>query len=416
MRKQWVVGSIMVVALACGRDEAPQPADGPQATATRQNQSSGEGPIGARISREEIERQRFNVEWQRLRSFQLARRAAAADRQKLTERVQLTFVVDPKFAEKLDSASLQTIDTAPVRVPIQGDVGGPSVLRAQVLLDRLGFSPGVLDGRWGKNTAIAVYWFQRQNDLETSGAVDEPTFRALANQADYPPAVTEYTISADDADGPFTPIPDDVYDQEKLECLCYESLNELLSEKFHTTPDLLSLLNPGVDLNQAQAGQRLRVLNIRPPLGEGAMQDVQKLIVSVEGNYLHAVDSGERILMHAPTTVGNKYDPSPSETLTIVGISHDPEFHYQPKLFHEVADTDPEAHLKPGPNSPVGVVWMALSKPHYGIHGTGDPDSIGYASSHGCIRLTNWDANDLARRVRAETPVDFVDERAGGGD
>lgn len=415
MTKQWIALALFAGALSCSReavrDTADRTGEAMQRTAENiQNQFPGEGPIGPRMSREEIERQRFNLEWQRLRSFQAARRAAAA-RQRLTERVQLRFVQDPTFAEKLDAASLQALETAPIRVPIKGEVGGPSVLRAQVLLDRVGYSPGVIDGQWGKNTAIAAYWFQRENGLETTGTIDESTYRYLANAADYPPTIREYALTADDMDGPFLTIPEDVYDQAKLDCLCYESLPELLAERFHTTIELLELLNPGIDWQQARAGQRLRALNVRPPQGQGAMVDLQRLIVSVEGNYLHGIDTSGQVRFHAPTTVGSKYDPSPDDTLKVVGIARNPHFHYQPKLFHEVPDTDPEAHLQPGPNSPVGVVWMALSKPHYGMHGTADPDSIGYASSHGCIRLTNWDANDVSWRVREGTVVEFVDTR-----
>jgi len=371
---------------------------------------SGESPVRARVTREEIERQRFNLEWQKLRSFQQAGRRGARPIQQ-PERVRLQFVQEAKFSETLDAASLQSVDTLPVRVPIRGDVGGPSVLRAQVLLDRLMYSPGVIDGRWGKNTAISVYWFQRENGLDTTGEIDEATFRALTRLADYPPALVEHRLTADDVAGPFTRIPDDVYEQEKLECLCYESLGEKLAEKYHTTPEVLELLNPGMDLDRLPAGQRIRGLNVRPPQPQGAQPDLQRLVVSVEGNYLHGLRSDGTVGFHAPTTVGSKYDPSPSDTLKIVGIAQRPHFHYQPRLFQEVPDTDPEAHLQPGPNSPVGVVWMALSKPHYGIHGTGDPESIGYASSHGCIRLTNWDAADLSRGVQPGNLVDFVDTR-----
>ena len=413
---------LLLVALGCSRQEAGQTASNvaDSARSAAQNireQFTGEGPTGPRVTREEIERERFNANWQKLRSFQAAQRrreAVAARRQQAQTR--LTFVQETQFSEKLDQASLQTIETAPIHVPIRGDVAGPSVLRIQVLLDRVMFSPGVIDGRWGKNTAIAVYWFQRENGLETTGEVDEATFREILARGNDASPVVDYTLTAEDVAGPFTKIPDDVYEQEKLECLCYESLAEKLAEKFHTTPELNALLNPGVDLNNAQAGQRIRALNVRPPSGEGNPPDLSKLIVSVEGNYLHGVDASGLTLFHAPTTVGSKYDPSPSESVKIVGIARNPHFHYQPKLFHEVPDTDPEANLQPGPNSPVGVVWMALSKPHYGMHGTSDPDSIGYASSHGCVRLTNWDAHDVSYRVQTGTVVEFVDARGGRSD
>jgi len=140
-------------------------------------------------------------------------------------------------------------------------------------------------------------------------------------------------------------------------------------------------------------------------------KDIARIVVSVEGNYLHGLDAAGAVRFHAPTTVGAQYDPSPNETLNITGIFPNPEFRYQPKLFVKVPDTDPEAQLKPGPNSPVGVVWMALSKPHYGIHGTSAPETIGYASSNGCVRLTNWDAHELSHRINEGVSVAFVDPR-----
>jgi len=135
------------------------------------------------------------------------------------------------------------------------------------------------------------------------------------------------------------------------------------------------------------------------------------VVVSIRGNTFNAFDASGNLVFHAPTTLGSKYDPSPNETVTVKSITHDPWFHYQPTLFAEVPDDEPEANLHPGPNSPVGVVWTALSKPHFGIHGTSDPDSIGYASSHGCVRLTNWDAAEFARRIKPGVVVEFMDTR-----
>lgn len=387
-------------------------------------------PIGTRTTREEIERERFNAEWRRLRSFQTRRTAQPVPAQPSTSQpvaappsppqpaaapppvpVTATFVVDPKFAETLKGINTSVLDTLPLRVPIKGDVNGPSVLRAQVLLDRARYAVGAIDGRWGKNSEIAVYWFQAENGIEPTGEIDEPTFRALLGRVGSEPTLLPYVLTADDMKGPFTKIPEDVYEKEKLDCLCYENIGEKLAEQFHMTQELLASLNPGVNLTNVQAGQTVTVTNVRKPEPENAPDDVQKIVVSVKGSYLHALDASGRVMLHAPTTLGNKYDPSPTETQKVVATAFDPKFRYQPKLFHEVPDSDPEANLKPGPNSPVGKVWMALDKPHFGIHGTGDPETIGYASSHGCVRLTNWDALDLARRVGKGVPVEFVDTR-----
>lgn len=412
MKNRYLYSAALLVLLAACRGEeevAPPPAPAASAeTAASQQQSPVIAPLGPRVTAEELERQRFDERWRKLASFQYERPAIAPQ----VPAVNLQIVNDPKFQEKLAGAQFDQLDSQPVRVPIHGDVGGPSVLRAQVLLDRARFSVGPIDGRWGKNSEIAVYWFQQQNGLEATGDVDESTFRVLAHlNASFGPTLVNYTITPDDAKGPFTPIPDDVYEQEDLECLCYENLGELVAEKFHATRDLLEALNPNIEFDQLAAGATLLVPNVRRPEDEASLPKFAKIMISVEGSYLHGVGADGKVLFHAPTTLGSEYDPSPTETLEIVNTTFNPWFHYQPTLFHEVPDDNPEANLKPGPNSPVGVVWIALSKEHYGIHGTSDPDSIGYASSHGCVRLTNWDAHEVAHRTPKKSSVAFVDTR-----
>lgn len=376
-----------------------------------------------------LRKQRSDENWRRLRSFQAqeAAKQQAAQQQQATQQQQ---AAQEQAAQQQQSAAAQAIQFAPpttkesfknldpaamaqmpVRVPIKGDVEGPSVLKAQVYLDRSDFSVGALDGQWGKNSAVTTYWFQRANGLPATGDVDEATFRALATRAGNAPPLVEYALSAEDLKGPFVKIPENVYDKEKLDCLCYETLLEELAEKFHATQDFLQRMNPSVKFAEAAEGQKLLVPNIRPPVEEGQAPAIAKIAISVAGNSFTAFDANNNVVFHAPTTLGNKYDPSPNETVKIVAIARNPNFHYQPTLFHEVPDSDPEAHLKPGPNNPVGRVWMALSKPHFGIHGTENPESIGYASSHGCVRLTNWDAVEVSNRVSKGVEVSFVDTR-----
>lgn len=222
--------------------------------------------------------------------------------------------------------------------------------------------------------------------------------------------MTRHAVTADDVKGPFVEIPDDVYDQEKLDCLCYESLGEKLAERFHTTPELLEKLNPEVKLAEVKEGDSLLVPNVRAELTQ-ERRDIAKVVISIKGNTFNAFDAAGNLVFHAPTTLGNEYDPSPTETVAVKSITFDPWFHYQPKLFHEVPDHKPEANLHPGPNSPVGVVWIALTKPHFGIHGTTSPHTIGYASSHGCVRLTNWDAKEMGHRLAKGVKVEFTDTR-----
>ena len=406
MTRTTIVFSLLVLALAgCGRDEQPRaaaPRTGPQ-------DSGGISvPTGTGPTREEIERERLSQEWRNLASLRQAQTSRAAG--DVARDTSLTFINDPDFGEKLKGVDPAVIASLPVRVPIRGDVSGPSVLKAQVLLDRAGFSVGAIDGRWGKNSEIAVYWFQQQNGIEPSGAVDEETYRAIARAAGGG-VLVRHQLTQDDVKGPFIDIPENVYAQARLDCMCYESVAEKVAEKFHTTPELLQILNPGLDLGRLAAGQTILAPQVRPPVPENAPKDIARIAISIKGNYFHGHDASGRIIFHAPTTLGSKYDPSPTETLKTVRTAFYPEFKYQPKLFAEVPDDEPEADLPPGSNSPVGVVWIALSKPHYGIHGTSDPESIGYASSHGCVRLTNWDAMNVARRTPDGTKVQFFDTR-----
>mgnify|MGYP006175612763 CR=1 FL=1 len=327
------------------------------------------------------ERERFDSRWRKLTTFRRQQEAARAS-QRPTPAQNVRFVRGAK--ETLEGMTPQAINAAPVSLPITGDVRGPSVLKTQVYLDRLNFSPGVIDGRWGKNTEIALWWYQRSRGMQPTGEVDEQTFRALAGDAQTAPAVTTYNITSEDVKGPFVNVPEDMYEKAELECLCYESAAEKLAEKFHTTREFLESLNPNVDFGALKAGASIAVPNVDRPAASNPAP-ISRIVVSLQGNTFNAFDSAGNLVYHAPVTVGSEYDPSPTETLKITAIAHDPHFYYQPTLFHEVPDTEPEATLQPGPNSPVGVVWMQLSKPHYGIHGTSDPSSIGYTSSSICI-------------------------------
>ncbi len=411
--KRLVMPAVLLIALGCSRETATSDTavridDGAQGTGVAvQEQISA--PVGIPANQDQIEKERFDAQWRDLQSFR-AEQAVRAQQQAPASTVAQNIQFQPAGAvkETFEGVDFAALDSLPVTVPITGDVQGPSVLRTQVLLDRANFSPGSIDGRWGKNSEIAVHWFQREMGLEATGTVDEETYRRLAERANGP-AIVQHTLTVDDVEGPFVKIPEDVYEKEKLDCLCYETLTEKLGERFHLSPAMLARLNPGVNIDSLTAGSQLNVPNVAPPRDATAPKNVAKIVVSVKGNYLHAMDAAGNMVRHAPTTVGSEYDPSPNETLKIVAIAHDPEFHYQPKLFAHVDDSKPEAHLKPGPNSPVGIVWMALSKPHFGIHGTSDPESIGYASSAGCVRLPNWEARDLARIADKGVTVEFVD-------
>jgi lipoprotein-anchoring transpeptidase ErfK/SrfK len=328
----------------------------------------------------------------------------------------------PSAGESFDQISPDTLAGEP-RLPIASDGGGPTALRAQILLDRARFSPGAIDGNWGQNTAKAVFWFQDAHGLPSTGEVDRATWDALARRAG---GATEplrrQTLTAEDLRGPFLALPKDVYARAELDCLCYESPLEMLAERSHSTPDLLRQLNPQVDFDRLQAGQAVLVPNVTevplpltaesaPASGQqGQPAPVAALVVSKRGSYVHALDAQGRLLYHFPSTLGSRYDPSPDEgEYKVTGVHPRPDFHYQPKLFADVPDTKKDVFLPPGPNSPVGLVWMQLSKPNNGIHGTAIPETIGYTSSHGCVRLTNWDAVYLSERIPKGVAVRFVE-------
>jgi lipoprotein-anchoring transpeptidase ErfK/SrfK len=407
MKKKLMAAVLLVVVAACSRPEATEKVE-------RVKERVADAldiavPWGTRDDPAERERQRLDEQWRDVQSFREEAQRKAAQRRQQAQ-VKLAFVANVK--ESFQGQTAETINAAPISVPIKGDVAGPSVIKTQVYLDRARFSVGVLDGNWGRNSAIALWWYQRARGLEATGAVDEETFRSLAGEAEAVPAIVRHQLTDADVEGPFTQIPDDVYEQERLSCLCYESVQEKLAERFHTTVEFLDFLNPGVTFSQLRGGDSINAPNVRDALTTD-QTDVARVVVSIRGNTLNAYDASGNLVFHGPTTLGSKYDPSPRETAKIVKVVHDPHFHYQPTLFHEVPDTDPEANLNPGPNSPVGVVWIALSKPHFGIHGTRDPESIGYASSHGCVRLTNWDARELGHRVQPGVLVEFLDTRRG---
>lgn len=324
----------------------------------------------------------------------------------------------PPTPRRAGSESYEQISPDALRgnpaLPLGEEGGGPSVLRTQILLDRVRFSPGVIDGNWGKNTEKAVYWFQFAQGLDANGDVDQATWDALARSAGAGEPLTRVQVTAEDLKGPFVdPLPGDPYEQAKLECLCYSSPLELFAERGHATPELIEKLNPQVDFANLQAGTEIALPNV-PRMSttpaanpQGQVGQVARVLISKQGFYLQALDAQGHILYHFPSTLGSKYDPSATGTLQITSIHPEPTFHYQPKLFADVSDDKPEANLPSGPNSPVGLVWLDLSKPHHGIHGTATPETIGYTSSHGCVRLTNWDALFLAQHVKPGTQVVF---------
>lgn len=310
-------------------------------------------------------------------------------------------------ATALASITPQKIAAIPASFPQSPPKAGPATLQLQILLDRSNFSPGVLTGVWDDNARHALTWFRVARGMDSTATVDRATYDQLKSAGGNTPLLTQYTLTDADVKGPFVDIPPNVYQKAKLKCLCYQSVREEMDERFHSSPALLHRLNPNVDLKALKAGSQLWVPNVARDTAAPPPYTTARIMISKKDFWTHAIDASGKIVAHYPSTLGNSYDPSPTGDFSIASITKMPVFHYQPTLFHEVPDSRPEAHLPKGPNSPVGVVWMALSKEHYGIHGTEDPATIGVTQSHGCVRLTNWDAWTLSGTVQPGVPVTF---------
>jgi lipoprotein-anchoring transpeptidase ErfK/SrfK len=274
-----------------------------------------------------------------------------------------------------------------------------AVLWSQVMLDRAHFSPGEIDGRNGGNTRRALAAFQRARGLPDSGTLDPETWRALGK--DDASVLVDYTITAADVAGPYEPIPGDMMAKADLAGLGYESMDEMLGERFHAAPALLHALNPG---KAFAAGTTILVPDVRDA---SPLQRAARVVVDASDASVALVDGDGHVYARFPATSGSSHDPLPIGAWKIQGIARDPEFHYNPALFWDAEPGHSKATIAAGPNNPVGVAWVDLSKPHYGIHGTPEPSTIGKTQSHGCIRLTNWDVKSLAGAVEAGTPADL---------
>jgi lipoprotein-anchoring transpeptidase ErfK/SrfK len=286
-------------------------------------------------------------------------------------------------------------------VPLHEKDAGSAVLRAQILLDRAGLSVGEMDGSVGSNMIHAILGIRATHGLPPEPSVDDSVWKIL--NADSGPALITYTTSAEDFKGPFVKVPAGMMAKSKLKYLGYASPLEGIAEKFHIQPALLQKLNPGRSFQKA--GEEIAVPSVRNPI----MGMAARVIVSKHDSIVQVFDQAGKLLAQYPCTTGSEHDPLPIGEWNVTAVYKNPKFHYNPKLFWDAKAKDGPATIAAGPRNPVGLVWIDLSKEHYGIHGTPGPGQIGHTESHGCIRLTNWDALELAGMVQPGTPVSLAE-------
>jgi lipoprotein-anchoring transpeptidase ErfK/SrfK len=284
------------------------------------------------------------------------------------------------------------------------------VLAFQVLLDRSGFSPGQIDGSSGPNVSHAITAFQAAHGVKPSGQPDCDTWHALGGDH-AEPAITAYTVTAADVKGPFQAnIPASMPDQAKLPALGYRTPLEKIAERFHAAPALIQRLNHGVPV---AAGRKLRVPSVKPfdadakPAADSTIPGDAMITVTRDDSSLRVSGADNKVIAFAPVTTGSEHDSLPVGDYTVTSVLWHPPFHYNPDLFWDAKATDSKVTIQPGPNNPVGVVWVNLSLENYGLHGTPEPANIGHTESHGCVRMTNWDAVRIAVMVKPGTVVHF---------
>ncbi len=307
-------------------------------------------------------------------------------------------------AQDLTTEAVNNAADLSAKPPEKG--ANPLLIKTQVLLDRARFSPGVIDGRDGENLQNAIKAFEKARGLHVDGALDDELWAKL-NETSSDPVLVPYTITDDDVKGPFTTIPDKMEAQAKLKRLSYSSPEELLSEKFHMDIDLLKELNPGRRFDEA--GASIVVANVAPA---GAAQDkpeIERIEVVKSEKVLRVLGKDGVVLAVYPASIGSEEKPAPTGSHTVRAVAPRPSYTYNPDYAFKGVKAKEKFEIKPGPNNPVGSTWIDLSVESFGIHGTPEPEKVGKAYSNGCVRLTNWDVEELAGMVKKGMPIAFLD-------
>ena len=299
----------------------------------------------------------------------------------------------------LAAPSAEEIDLATYSGGDLPDGQSALTVKLQVLLDRAGIAPGVIDGYKGGMSESALRAFERREGLTVDGVLDEEVWSALGG-ADAEPITQDYTITAEDAQVRGDALPDDYAELAKLDRMGFVTVAEALAEKFHMDVDFLQALNPDAAFSE---GETIRV--VAP--GEDISGAVASIVIDKEARRLTARNEAGDTLADYPVAIGSQETPSPSGTMEVEAVAVEPTYSYRPSENFQQGDNDEPLTLPPGPNGPVGSVWIDLSKPTYGIHGTPEPAKLFEADSHGCVRMSNWDARELAELVSPGTTVEF---------
>lgn len=311
-------------------------------------------------------------------------------------------------ATDVNSSALETIaidyvpgqpqDLSPGASMADPKAPSPAVVRLQILLDRAGFSPGVLDGYDGSNLRRALSAFKQMHGLSADERIEPDVIKVLDS---FDQAIGTYVVTAEDLGGVVGTIPTDYSEMAKMEYLGFSSAVEALAEKFHMDVDLLKALNPDAAFG---AGDEILVSDLGPDISGKAV----KVEVEKSKGQVRALAADGSLVAVYPATIGSESNPSPSGTHTVKVIVENPSYTYNPKVNFQQGENKEVLTLPPGPNGPVGSVWIDLSEPTFGIHGTPEPSKIDKSGSHGCVRLTNWDARELAHLLSNGVPVEFL--------
>ncbi len=298
------------------------------------------------------------------------------------------------------NSTLPSFSSGKTSSPVDGEkTPDPAVVNLQVLLDRAGASPGVIDGYVGENLSKAVAGFEAMHGLPVDGKLDPDVTARLKSNA---PVAQSYKISNQDTENLVKAVPDDYGEKAKMSHLGYTSVAERLSEHFHMDIDLLKALNPRASFT---VGETISV--VMP--GPAVAGEVRRIEVNARAGQIFAYGDGDALLAVFPATVGSSDTPAPSGSHTVNGVVKMPTYTYNPKVNFKQGENSGVLQIPSGPNGPVGTVWIDLSKPTYGIHGTPEPSLIDKVGSHGCVRLANWDVEELAGMVKPGVRVDFVE-------